>query len=199
MPFYPEAHSFPSPLLNARACTAPAPGNPVNLSRQEISQLTQIQPHRFHAIVYLALPSTNINAEKQFYAEVFGWSFEDFGPEYSTFHGAGPERRVQRNGRWAQQSAARRHQHERHRRDGVACGAGRRQHHCPDVRVRWREALPRHGPVGQRACRHAAGLSTSSQKERPRLLAALTLQIVDGTRIGVNLVLLNAGSGYCLV
>jgi hypothetical protein len=42
-------------------------------------------------IVYLELPSTNINADKRFYAALFGWSFEDFGPDYSTIHGANLE------------------------------------------------------------------------------------------------------------
>jgi predicted enzyme related to lactoylglutathione lyase len=42
-------------------------------------------------IVYLELPSSNIAADKQFYANLFGWTFEDFGPEYATFHQAGLE------------------------------------------------------------------------------------------------------------
>jgi hypothetical protein len=42
-------------------------------------------------IVYLELPTANIVADKQFYATLFGWSFEDFGPDYSTIHNAGLE------------------------------------------------------------------------------------------------------------
>jgi predicted enzyme related to lactoylglutathione lyase len=42
-------------------------------------------------IVYLELPTANIVADKQFYATRFGWSFEDFGPDYSTIHNAGLE------------------------------------------------------------------------------------------------------------
>jgi hypothetical protein len=41
--------------------------------------------------VYLELPSANIAADKQFYASLFGWTCQDFGPEYSTFHGAALE------------------------------------------------------------------------------------------------------------
>jgi predicted enzyme related to lactoylglutathione lyase len=42
-------------------------------------------------IVYLELPTSDIAADKQFYAALFGWTFEDFGPEYATFHGAAVE------------------------------------------------------------------------------------------------------------
>lgn len=42
-------------------------------------------------IVYLELPSTNIAADKQFYAKLFDWTFQDFGPEYAAFRQAGLE------------------------------------------------------------------------------------------------------------
>ena len=42
-------------------------------------------------IIYLELPSSNIAADKQFYATLFAWSFKDFGPHYATFHEAGLE------------------------------------------------------------------------------------------------------------
>lgn len=42
-------------------------------------------------IVYLELPSINLAADKQFYASVFGWTFENFGPEYAAIHNAGLE------------------------------------------------------------------------------------------------------------
>jgi predicted enzyme related to lactoylglutathione lyase len=42
-------------------------------------------------ITYLELPSGNIAADKRFYGSVFGWTFEDFGDEYATFHQAGLE------------------------------------------------------------------------------------------------------------
>ena len=42
-------------------------------------------------IVYLELPSSNIAADKLFYATLFSWSFEDFGPDYAAFHQAGLE------------------------------------------------------------------------------------------------------------
>jgi predicted enzyme related to lactoylglutathione lyase len=42
-------------------------------------------------IVYLELPSNNLAADKQFYASLFGWTFENFGPKYAAIHSAGLE------------------------------------------------------------------------------------------------------------
>lgn len=42
-------------------------------------------------IAYLELPSANVAADKQFYAALFGWTFEDFGPDYAAIHDAGLE------------------------------------------------------------------------------------------------------------
>ncbi len=42
-------------------------------------------------IVYLELPSTDIAASKQFYGSLFGWAFEDWGPDYAAFSNAGLE------------------------------------------------------------------------------------------------------------
>lgn len=36
-------------------------------------------------IDYIELPATDIAATKRFYSGVFGWSFEDYGPEYTSF------------------------------------------------------------------------------------------------------------------
>ena len=36
-------------------------------------------------INYVELPARDIQATKAFFTEVFGWSFEDFGPEYTAF------------------------------------------------------------------------------------------------------------------
>jgi len=40
-------------------------------------------------IDYLEFPSKNISATKVFFSSVFGWSFVDYGPEYSAFSNAG--------------------------------------------------------------------------------------------------------------
>ena len=40
-------------------------------------------------INYVELPANNLNATKEFFTKVFGWSFQDFGPEYSAFSNQG--------------------------------------------------------------------------------------------------------------
>ena len=40
-------------------------------------------------IDYVEFPSPDLEAAKSFFEEVFGWSFQDYGPEYSSFTGAG--------------------------------------------------------------------------------------------------------------
>jgi predicted enzyme related to lactoylglutathione lyase len=36
-------------------------------------------------IDYIEFPATDIEATQHFYTEVFGWKFEDYGPEYTSF------------------------------------------------------------------------------------------------------------------
>jgi predicted enzyme related to lactoylglutathione lyase len=40
-------------------------------------------------INYVEFPAKNIEAAKDFFAAVFGWSFVDYGPEYSAFSSEG--------------------------------------------------------------------------------------------------------------
>ncbi|MGH1360395.1 MAG: VOC family protein [Burkholderiaceae bacterium] len=40
-------------------------------------------------IDYVELPAKDLAAVKQFYSQVFGWVFEDFGEEYVAFSNAG--------------------------------------------------------------------------------------------------------------
>ncbi|AYG95338.1 VOC family protein [Brevundimonas naejangsanensis] len=35
---------------------------------------------------YLELPATDLVAHKAFYAQAFGWSFQDYGPDYAAFN-----------------------------------------------------------------------------------------------------------------
>ncbi len=35
---------------------------------------------------YLELPATDLTAHKAFYAQAFGWSFQDYGPDYAAFN-----------------------------------------------------------------------------------------------------------------
>lgn len=37
-------------------------------------------------IDYIEFPATNIEATKRFYSQVFGWNFQDYGPDYTSFH-----------------------------------------------------------------------------------------------------------------
>ncbi len=40
-------------------------------------------------INYIELPAKDIDAAKNFFTEVFGWSFVDYGPAYTAFSNAG--------------------------------------------------------------------------------------------------------------
>ena len=40
-------------------------------------------------INYVELPAENIQTTKKFFAQVFGWLFEDFGPDYIAFSNSG--------------------------------------------------------------------------------------------------------------
>ena len=40
-------------------------------------------------INYVELPSRDLEATKQFFANAFGWSFVDYGPEYVAIENAG--------------------------------------------------------------------------------------------------------------
>jgi hypothetical protein len=40
-------------------------------------------------INYVEFPARNLGATKAFFEAVFGWSFVDYGPEYSSFSGQG--------------------------------------------------------------------------------------------------------------
>ncbi len=42
-------------------------------------------------INYVEFPSQDIAATKKFFTTVFGWSFTDFGPDYTAFSNAGLE------------------------------------------------------------------------------------------------------------
>jgi|SRR5580692_12956573 predicted enzyme related to lactoylglutathione lyase len=37
-------------------------------------------------INYIEFPATDIEATKCFYGDVFGWKFQDYGPDYTSFH-----------------------------------------------------------------------------------------------------------------
>ena len=45
--------------------------------------MSEPSPHRHHAIDYIELTVTDLAVAKRFYADAFGWQFNDYGPEYA--------------------------------------------------------------------------------------------------------------------
>ena len=45
--------------------------------------------HAHEKIDYVELPAVDLPGTKQFFSQVFGWTFEDFGPEYTAFANQG--------------------------------------------------------------------------------------------------------------
>jgi len=45
-------------------------------------------PGQHHKINYIEFAATDISRAKQFYSAVFGWMFQDWGPEYISFDAA---------------------------------------------------------------------------------------------------------------
>jgi predicted enzyme related to lactoylglutathione lyase len=37
-------------------------------------------------IDYIEFPTTDVQSTKRFYNQVFGWEFQDYGPDYTSFH-----------------------------------------------------------------------------------------------------------------
>ena len=46
---------------------------------------------KHHHITYIEFFATDIERAKQFYSKAFGWSFKDWGSDYTCFTGAGIE------------------------------------------------------------------------------------------------------------
>jgi uncharacterized protein len=44
------------------------------------------EPDHNNQMDYIEFPATDIAATKRFYSTVFGWSFTDYGPDYTSFH-----------------------------------------------------------------------------------------------------------------
>src|ERR1035438_3638953 len=54
-----------------------------NTKRQRNEYMSR--PRNENQIDYIELPASHIEATKQFYGAVFGWTFEDYGPDYTSF------------------------------------------------------------------------------------------------------------------
>ena len=48
-------------------------------------------PTASHRIDYVEFAAEDLALFKRFYGEAFGWTFEDWGPDYASFSGAGIE------------------------------------------------------------------------------------------------------------
>jgi predicted enzyme related to lactoylglutathione lyase len=47
--------------------------------------------HQHHGIDYIELSVSDVAQAKRFYATAFGWSFNDYGPDYAGIQGVGRE------------------------------------------------------------------------------------------------------------
>ena len=47
--------------------------------------------HEHHAIDYIEISVTDLDAAKRFYAGAFGWAFNDYGPDYAGIQGTAGE------------------------------------------------------------------------------------------------------------
>ena len=47
--------------------------------------------HLHHAIDYIEFNVADLNAAKRFYADAFGWEFNDYGPDYAGIQGSDGE------------------------------------------------------------------------------------------------------------
>ncbi|MEW5251559.1 VOC family protein [Microbulbifer discodermiae] len=45
--------------------------------------------NKHEKINYVEFPSTDLSVTKEFFTGVFGWTFEDFGPDYTAIQNAG--------------------------------------------------------------------------------------------------------------
>ena len=56
------------------------------ISTKTIRMVNMNQSEQDRRIDYIEFAVTDIAEAKAFYSTVFGWSFTDYGPEYSSFH-----------------------------------------------------------------------------------------------------------------
>jgi predicted enzyme related to lactoylglutathione lyase len=63
----------------------------VGASAQNLTDLKNrdIKMTENNKISYIEIPAKNIEATKRFFAEVFAWSFVDYGPDYCSFSAQG--------------------------------------------------------------------------------------------------------------
>jgi catechol 2,3-dioxygenase-like lactoylglutathione lyase family enzyme len=100
-------------------------------------------------IDYIEFPALDAAKSKEFYATVFGWKFEDYGPTYTSFHdgrlaggfAADPAERALK--------APSRPLCCRSGGSSASRGTGPRIDYSRDLFVSWRAAVPFHRPERQ--------------------------------------------------
>lgn len=50
--------------------------------------------HQHHRFDYIEIATADIGRAKQFYADTFGWAFNDYGPDYAGIQGTSPDQEV---------------------------------------------------------------------------------------------------------
>jgi len=61
----------------------------INAQNSGNIEVEKVKMIRNNKINYIEIPAKNIEATKAFFAEVFGWSFVDYGPDYCSFAAQG--------------------------------------------------------------------------------------------------------------
>ena len=98
------------------------------------------QDHNYQ-MDYVEFPAIDIEATKRFYSAVFGWSFTDYGPNYTSFHdgrlAGGFTMSAKPVTRWSADCPLR----ESTGRDATEGSRSRRKNPDRAVRVSWRTPL----------------------------------------------------------
>ncbi len=59
--------------------------------KKEIKEMLQPVEQKHHTVNYIEFPANDLIATKAFFNRVFGWEFQDYGPDYTSFSGQGTD------------------------------------------------------------------------------------------------------------
>jgi len=102
-------------------------------------------PALHHKITYIEFTTTDIERTRKFYSTVFGWSFQDWGPQYIGFAGVGIDGGFAKGDAQASQAKSAPLvvlYSTDLKATEAAIVAARRQHRCAYIRVSRRTPLP---------------------------------------------------------
>jgi predicted enzyme related to lactoylglutathione lyase len=73
-------------VISLAACAGARPSERADgLQPQGAQAMSDANQEKHHLrIDYIELPTTDISESKRFYGEVFGWRFQDYGPDYAS-------------------------------------------------------------------------------------------------------------------